>query len=231
MLTSASNVVSHWYHLIENFNTSTMDFYVSVERALDARRVPDVGTSRINWREGGLLSAKREYLRIGRKRYAFDICGAPFGTGFFVSWWLTEQTPSLLVVLFVLFVLMLAGFGLFLFFGYLLIQLSNLFLGSLLLIFLSLFTVAVGFFILGAAISNDNVGWTDPILDIPYFGALMRIIFNPVTYYRIDTMLMFQQTVHSAVLQAVDEMTAAYGIRGLSEDERKPVMREFFGKR
>ena len=43
---------------------------------------------------GGILSAKREYLRVRRKELAYDICGAPFGNGFFFSSWLGE-VPSL----------------------------------------------------------------------------------------------------------------------------------------
>jgi hypothetical protein len=46
--------------------------------------------SRITWKEGGLLSAKREYLRVRRKEFVFDVCAAPFGKGFFFSWWLGE---------------------------------------------------------------------------------------------------------------------------------------------
>jgi hypothetical protein len=42
----------------------------------------------------GLLSAKREYLHVRRGKLAFDICGAPFGTGFFLSCWLAEMAPS-----------------------------------------------------------------------------------------------------------------------------------------
>ncbi len=30
----------------------------------------------------------RIYQRIGRKKLVFDVCGAPFGKGFFVSWWM-----------------------------------------------------------------------------------------------------------------------------------------------
>ena len=33
--------------------------------------------SRIDHREGGILSAKREYLRVRRKELIFDICARP----------------------------------------------------------------------------------------------------------------------------------------------------------
>jgi hypothetical protein len=53
-----------------------------VETALEERQVPDLKYARVEWPEGGMLSDRREYLRITRER--LDVCGAPFGTGFFV---------------------------------------------------------------------------------------------------------------------------------------------------
>jgi len=85
---SPAVVISHWYHLIENLQASPLEFYKAVEHAIEKRQVPDAKRSRVDWREGGLLSARREYLRVRRKDHVFDICGAPYGTGFFVSWWL-----------------------------------------------------------------------------------------------------------------------------------------------
>src|ERR1039457_3333924 len=89
-LASDSSVISHWHHPIENFQTSPMDFYAAVELALQPRQIQDLSTSRVDWKEGGLLSARREYLRVKRGKLAFDICAAPFGTGFFFSSWLAE---------------------------------------------------------------------------------------------------------------------------------------------
>ena len=54
---------------------------------------------------------------------------------------------------------------------------------------------------------------------------------RPATYYRIDTMLMFQKAVHNAVLEVIDEMTTANGLRALGESERKPIMREFYQRK
>jgi hypothetical protein len=141
-------VVSHWFHLIEDLQASPLEFYVLVGGAVERRQIPDCGQSRVEWREGGPLSAKREYLRVKRKEYTFDICGAPFGTGFFVSWWLTEP-----------------------------------------------------------------------------LGCLGRFFRHRKTYYRVDTALMFQEAVHAAVLEVIDGMTSAKGIRALSELERKPILR------
>src|SRR5450755_3735292 len=85
-----SNVISQWCQLIENFQASSQDFYVAFARAAEARAMPQSLSTRVEHKEGGLASANREYLRLQRGKYAFDICAAPFGTGYFVSWWFTE---------------------------------------------------------------------------------------------------------------------------------------------
>ena len=41
---------------------------------------------------------------------------------------------------------------------------------------------------------------------------------------------MFQQAVQKLVMDVIEEVTAANGIRALTELERKPVMRDFFKK-
>src|SRR3989344_80720 len=87
-------VMSHWSNLIENLQASPLEFYGLVECAIRNRNIPEASTSRVDWQEGGLLSAKREYLRVSRGKNIFDVCGAPFGNGFFVSWWLGEPRPS-----------------------------------------------------------------------------------------------------------------------------------------
>ena len=83
-------VISDWHQLFENFQASSLDFYSSVEKAVEARAIPELHSARVEHKEGGLASAMRQYLRMHRGKHAFDICAAPFGTGFFVSWWLNE---------------------------------------------------------------------------------------------------------------------------------------------
>ncbi len=157
-------VFSHWYHLTENFQHSSQEFYSSLEQAIKSRNLPDVRISRIDFREGNLLSAQREYLRVKRKELVFDICAAPFGNGFFISWWLGEKMGALL---------------------------------SLLLI-------------------------------VPFLGALIAKTSRPATYYRLDTTLMFQESVHLAVLEILDGVTSAKGLKALSELERKPIITDLF---
>src|SRR3989337_2241358 len=87
-------VFSHWYHLLEGLQESPMSFYESLESAIKKRELPDIAISRVDYHEGGVFSAKREYLRVSRQNQVFDVCAAPFGAGFFVSWWLGELKPS-----------------------------------------------------------------------------------------------------------------------------------------
>ena len=90
-----SNIVlSHWCHLIENLQTSPLAFYQSVEQNLVRRAVPALVNTRVEYHEGSIVSAKRQYLRLTREKLAFDICAAPLGTGFFVSWRLVDSNQG-----------------------------------------------------------------------------------------------------------------------------------------
>src|SRR4029077_9932710 len=78
-------IEEHWYVPLLDFRTSTQEFYAAIEKELLDRKVPDLEVTRIEFAEGGLLSAKRQYLRLRRERLVFDICSAPFGTSWFFS--------------------------------------------------------------------------------------------------------------------------------------------------
>src|SRR5262245_48628575 len=91
-------LISHWHHLLDGFRHSPKAFYEGLEKSIKTREIPDSGVSRVEFSEGGMLSAKREYLRVRRREHIFDICAAPFGSGFFVSWWLFT-TPGCLSIL------------------------------------------------------------------------------------------------------------------------------------
>lgn len=51
-----------------------------------------------------------------------------------------------------------------------------------------------------------------------------------MTSFRHDTALMFQESVRAAVLEVVDGITKAKGLRALSELERKPILTSFFNR-
>ena len=224
-----SNVISQWSQLIENFQASSRDFYGAFERAAAARAMPESLATRVAHKEGGLASADREYLRLQRGKYAFDLCAAPFGTGFFVSWWFTVPPLAwgFLYTLAFFFGLMICyamaysiGFAM----G---AAISGIAFGAFLAFASALLGVPAFLWFLGNSLSNGNFAGESTVLAIPLVGWLYERIFAPPSFYSIDTALMFQEAVHNAVLEVVDGMTASKGIRALTESQRKPIMKRF----
>lgn len=215
-MAGSAEVLSHWHLLIDDFNTSALEFYTSVEAAVAARKVPDITISRVDWKEGGVFSSKREYLRIARGRLTFDICAAPYGASYFFSSWFAEQ--SLLHALFyagliilglpIIFLLFLSQFG----FGNGFLLFFLVLAGALALLRNSVQT--------GAALIEEM------ILAMPVIGPLYYRLFKPVTYYSSDTRIMFQESIHRAVVETIGEIRNARGLRALSQDEARPTMRD-----
>ena len=86
---------SNQNHYFDKLQFSSDEFYTLVEKLLAERQMPDTRVMRTNYNEASILSNKREYLRVERKEDVFDICAAPFGTGFFVSYWHGEPEHAL----------------------------------------------------------------------------------------------------------------------------------------
>jgi len=160
MATAEPEIISRWAALIDGLNHSSQEFYGNLEQEIKDWGIPGAKVSTVEHAEGGLLSAKRLYLRVKRGEHTFDVCAAPFGRGFFVSWWLMTLPGC--------------------------------------------------------------------IARIPGIGFLLRRFAKPLTYYSIDTAIMFQSAIHKAVQDVLDSATEAKGVRALTESERKPVMRDFF---
>ena len=93
-------IFSNWNTMIEGIELSPKEFYKALEQVIDTKKVPDTKRTSVTWGEGGILSAKREYLRVRRKENAFDICCAPFGNGTFFSWWLGSLPSGFLAILY-----------------------------------------------------------------------------------------------------------------------------------
>lgn len=79
---------SRWYHYFPDFQLSAHEFYTLVETQLKSKEVSSIRIKRVNF--GGLFS-KREYLRIQDGENIFDVCAAPYGKGYFISWWMGES--------------------------------------------------------------------------------------------------------------------------------------------
>jgi hypothetical protein len=222
-------VRSHWHHTFEGLQTSALEFYGAVEAAVGRRGIPDLKLSRVEWSESGVLSAKRQYLRIERRGLAFDVCTAPFGNGQFFSSWLAEMVPSPLIGILGFFAYALLYFFL---------AMAGLFIASKIsgvLFVLSVPVVFLGFFVaLGGicvAIRDGRLPWEEYVRATPLLGRLYEVLFAADTYYRIDTVTAFQDLAHTAVLECVDGVTAAQGLRALAGDERKSTMRDVVDRR
>jgi hypothetical protein len=80
-------VHSNRSHYFDGLQFSAEEYYVLVEDIVRKYAMPEVKISRVEHYEKYSLSNRRQYLRIERRSDIFDICAAPFGTGFFVSYW------------------------------------------------------------------------------------------------------------------------------------------------
>ena len=215
MVRRAPEVVGHWHTLIEDFSTSSLDFYELVKAGIARREIPDLAISQVEWKESGLGSGKRVYLRVSREGLNFDICAAPFGTGYFFSWWLARISRILLDAFFLFLCLFVASL------------LSGVFLGANRehpgcgAIIIGPLFVLTTLFVFGAVIRYGDLGLEPTVLSMPITGFVYGLVFRPVTYFNEDTAIMFRESVHHAVLEAIDQVTTAQGMRGLSEEARK----------
>jgi hypothetical protein len=221
--------ISRWGHLFENVQTPSSGFYRSVEAAVQRRAVPDAHWSQIQHKEAGLGSANRDYFRIHRGKYAFDICAAPFGTGFFVSWWFTEPPLpyGILYTLGFLLGLVIAMNIAFAVGGAIGATMQGVFLATLFGGMFAFIGVPAILWLLGNGMRQGKIGGESTVLAMPLVGTIYEWIFAPATYYAIDTALTFQDAIHNALMEVIDCLTAEKGVRALTEAERKPIMKKF----
>lgn len=206
-----THVLSHWHYYFDGLEHSPKEFLASVDAALAKRVIPDSAVERIELAEGAVLSGKREYVRVTRQGRSFDIGAGPFGSGFFVSWRFVRASRvklrhllvslGVLIGSCVLLVWLLDGLGLLLWFA----------------------AIPVVPVVLGALVARGVLDVEEQVLEAPIVGWVYSVIFQPESYHRRDMAAAFESVVGRAVLEAVDALTDAKGIRALSEAERKPV--------
>ncbi len=217
--------LGHWSTLVEGLQASPRECYAAIEAALKRREVPEATAFHVTYKESSFLSADRLYLRVTRKMLAFDICAAPFGSGFFFSWWMSEVRPS--NVLGCLAVFLMLGVG-----GWLLrlavaaleatehpLSLFQITAVGICLVLGTLWVVAV-------AVRAGKLFSEDAVLAMPLIGSLYNSIFRPATFYKLDTIDMYQKAVHAAVLEVVQGLMSERGLRALAPEECLPKLRE-----
>lgn len=208
------NVLGHWIAFIDSFNSSPLEFYGLVEKALESRKVPGLKITKVEHSEGGLLSGNRVYLRMMRERLTFEACAAPFGTGFFFSC-RTVYIPAEVkfwhaaVIIFAIY-LAFAALNYFLEWKLAVIALATLLL-AITQVFRS--TLLHGLADLDAALIN-----------MPAVGPVYERWFRKETYFREDTRLVYLEVVPKVIREAAEELVAANGLRLTRKFERAPVL-------
>lgn len=197
--------------LLENFSTSTDEFYRSIEAELTAKEVPDLEVTRELFSEGGLLSSQREYLRLRRERLIFDVCAAPFGTSFFFSIRFAEIPVVLYIWQLLLVLVLLAGLGVIYW------MIMGVTWGA----------IMFGMNVIAAVVLLQNVaalsqGVDDFIMRLPVFGIVYEVFFRPETYYRIDTRTMYVETMKLVVQRRIEEATGQKGIQLVEIESLQP---------
>lgn len=191
MASALRHPISHWSTLIEELQASPLECYAAIEEAIQRREIPGVRISRV-WFKEGFFSAKRLYLRVSRNRLGFDICAAPFGTGFFFSWRFGKLRPSSYLGCTTLLLLSWAM-------EYWLDPLRKIQqVTEMPLVFPDIIVLRIIFLFLTLWVVGKAVrkGYR---------------IFRPPTYYKLDTIDIFQKAVHAAVLEVVDDLARMRG--------------------
>jgi hypothetical protein len=94
--------------------------------------------------------------------------------------------------------------------------------------FAEVFYSFVLFLIVGWLVRKGTIRIEDSLLEVPVIGTIYDRLFHPITYYKTDTALMFQESVRKAVNEVLDDIRTTKGLKTLTEDERKPILTNLF---
>jgi hypothetical protein len=94
-LSQKTEAIGNWSHLFPDIQHDPNSFYDLIENLLREKQVPDFSSKKVTISEGGILSHNRLYLEVSRGDYIFHICAAPWGTGFFFSWWVRQKMSDI----------------------------------------------------------------------------------------------------------------------------------------
>jgi hypothetical protein len=197
---------------VPDLQTSSLEFFEAIEMALRAKQV-EVQSERIQWHEGGILSANREYLRLSYARFVFDISAFPFGRDYQFSWWHGRKAPRLFALFGCLGVLAVPVAFL------ICVMIAGAIAGTLLF----LVAIGVGLFMLAQNLASGDSELGEALVALPYVGPVIRKLFNPITYYSEDTRIMFEDTVHRVVLDVVGGILVGHNMSPLATEEQSPT--------
>jgi hypothetical protein len=211
-------ILDHWISFADGFTFPSQEFYERIEKEISARQIPSMDMSRVEFAEGGVLSARRTYLRMIRERLAFDACAAPFGNVYFFSC-RTIYIPAVLKLWHFIAMFLVFGLVFSLLYQLLGFTFSVLALVGLLLAILQIFQNAIG------------MGLSDLdsfLMKIPALGPIYERLFRKETYYREDTRLLYLKILPDLIKEIAEEIVAAKGVKLKEQYRRAPVLGELY---
>ncbi|MHB8522095.1 MAG: hypothetical protein ACYDH9_15225 [Limisphaerales bacterium] len=208
-------MLGYWCKWFRNLSFSGKDFYAMVRKNIHACDLPGLEEGHISLRQSGPFSPARLYLQLRRERLVFEICGAIFGNGFFVSSRLFDRRKEPTWVDYLV---------LFLIFGFW-AQLLLLTKGWVWAVIVTTGIIALLWSLMRLAVLDVVSGLDRFMSVIPFLGPVYDWFFHPDTYYRQDLNNSYREAVHEAVMQAIDEMTSQKGLKPLTLEERRPILR------
>ena len=213
-----AEVFTHWGTVL-SLQFSAQEFYAKLETKIRDREWPGVELLRIFYAEAGLLSHKREYLRVVRQRQVIDVCASGFGKDYFFSMREAEIQAQLT---FVTFLILLLGLGLILNF---MVGVLGFFSG--LITFCAL--LLLGVFLLMNVLRMGLTRVDGALIRLPVIGPIYETWFRRNdTYFQHDTRMVFLKLIDDMVKEHVDEETSAKGIQLLPCFEHQPILDDIY---
>lgn len=211
-------VYSHSFSVPTDVHFSAKEFYAKIQTAIQAKQWPGVKVLHIDHTEAGMLSHKREYLRIIRQRHFFDLCASSFGQDYFFSIREAEIPAAvspqaffaLLTFIFIVGVFMVRSMG--------------LLFGGMALLFIALFIV----WLMTNALKMGMTELDNLLLQTPIIGPAYEAWFRPDTYFQQDGRIVFLHAVNELTKKAVEETVSAKGLKFLDFFEQQPILGELY---
>jgi hypothetical protein len=187
-----------------------VEFYKLVLKNLDWRKVPDLKGGLLWLHERHVFSRERLYLQLKRERLVFEICAAPFGTGYFVSSRLFDRRKGANAFHYIFACLFMISFGMTVWsrFGWVVGVVATTLLLTTLWSLMRLALVET------AALLDEK------FCEVPVLGPIFESLFHPNTYYRQDTNAMYKAVVKKAFKESVAELVKMKGLKTTGDDSK-----------
>lgn len=211
-------ILDHWISFVDDFSFAPQEFYAAIEKTLQEMKVPTMEMSHEEFREGGMLSDKRIYLRMFRERLAIYTCASPFGTGYFFSC-RTVYVPALVRLWHILAAVLVFG------------NVERALLIPLGFSYSIVATVALAFALIAVMRNAAAPGATNldaVLLRIPVVSTIYQDWFREESYYRVDTRLVYLKRIPELVREVAEEIMATKGAKLQAEYERAPILGDLY---